>query len=386
MTSRANRGHVGEGHRLRVFLCHASQDKEAVRDLYQRLQSDGFAAWLDEEDLPAGSTLEYEIRRAVRESDAVIVCLSQQAVSRRGFQQKEIRLALEVADEQPEGEIFVIPVKLEECKVPDRLSGLHWVSLADPKGYEKLHNSLNEVRASLNKRRSILSTPRGESPTAIPAAKPAGNSPPSDSNSILGRVVGVRQHRWRWRLVWVIVSLVAVVGGTLAASITLRHRGSADSPSTLGPSSSTQSTIPPAALGRATILSIKSADGQPGISGDLIVNVHVDAAPAAGRSLFLISNLHQAGAAVPHATYVAKASIPTRPGAYPLEARFHYSGSVSIGLVRTFMVVSADRAATVKLQDNLDHQSDPSWDIYRLVLPPGATTIATFPPVVRTRP
>jgi len=37
---------------LRVFLCHASQDKPAVRELYGRLDSEGWMdVWLDEEKL-----------------------------------------------------------------------------------------------------------------------------------------------------------------------------------------------------------------------------------------------------------------------------------------------------------------------------------------------
>lgn len=39
---------------LKVFLCHASADKPAVRDLYKRLVADGVDAWLDAESLVAG--------------------------------------------------------------------------------------------------------------------------------------------------------------------------------------------------------------------------------------------------------------------------------------------------------------------------------------------
>jgi hypothetical protein len=41
---------------LPAFLCHSSGDKEAVRNLYKRLRTDGFAAWLDEEDLLPAKT------------------------------------------------------------------------------------------------------------------------------------------------------------------------------------------------------------------------------------------------------------------------------------------------------------------------------------------
>jgi hypothetical protein len=39
----------------RIFLCHASEDKVQVRDVYQRLAAlQGFEPWLDEEDLFPG--------------------------------------------------------------------------------------------------------------------------------------------------------------------------------------------------------------------------------------------------------------------------------------------------------------------------------------------
>jgi len=42
-----------ESRKLRVFLCHASQDKPIVRELYQRLFAEGWIdPWLDEEKLP----------------------------------------------------------------------------------------------------------------------------------------------------------------------------------------------------------------------------------------------------------------------------------------------------------------------------------------------
>jgi hypothetical protein len=61
--------------------------------------------------------LDLEIRRAVRDSYVVLVCLSNQSTTRTGYLQKEIKFVLDRADEQPEGKIFVIPLKLEECEM-----------------------------------------------------------------------------------------------------------------------------------------------------------------------------------------------------------------------------------------------------------------------------
>ena len=111
---------------LKVFLCHASADKPAVRDLYLRLTKDGVDAWLDKEKLLPGQDWELEIRKAVRESGVVVVCLSKQ-FNQAGFRQKEVRLALDTAMEQPEGEIFIIPARLEECDALESLRRWHWV-------------------------------------------------------------------------------------------------------------------------------------------------------------------------------------------------------------------------------------------------------------------
>src|SRR5271165_2096314 len=94
---------------LKTFLCHASDDKGPVRDLSQRLRSKGFDPWLDEERLLPGQDWELEIKKAVREADVVIVCLSSRTVTKSGFIQKEIKYVLDVAEEKPQGSTFVIP-------------------------------------------------------------------------------------------------------------------------------------------------------------------------------------------------------------------------------------------------------------------------------------
>jgi TIR domain/STAS domain len=123
---------------LKIFLCHASDDKPQVRDLYDQLQSDGFSPWLDEENLLPGQEWQQEIIKAVRESHIVIVSLTHKSLTKSGFVQKELSYALDVAEEQPKGSIYIIPLKLEQCEVPERLRHLQWVNLFEARGYERL--------------------------------------------------------------------------------------------------------------------------------------------------------------------------------------------------------------------------------------------------------
>lgn len=132
---------------LKVLLCHASEDKPVIRSLYSRLHADGFQPWLDEENLLPGQNWQREITKAVKQSDVVLVCLSSNSISKTGYVQKEIKEVLDVADLKAEDEVFVIPVKLEECSVPDRLEKWQWVNLFDKNGYGQLVTALR-VRAS----------------------------------------------------------------------------------------------------------------------------------------------------------------------------------------------------------------------------------------------
>jgi hypothetical protein len=132
---------------LRVFLCHAKEDKPAVRELYQQLNTEGWIdVWLDEVCLLPGQEWGVEIEKAVEHSDVVVVCLSAHSVDKEGYIQKELRFVLNVADEKPEGSIFVIPLRLDDCQVPRRIRGWQWVDyFPDEKknsAYQRLLQSL----------------------------------------------------------------------------------------------------------------------------------------------------------------------------------------------------------------------------------------------------
>ena len=78
----------------------------------------------------------------------MLVCLSKESVAKRGFLQREIKDVLDVADEMPEGRAFVVPARLEECEVPERLRRWQWVNLYDPDGYDKLLRTAASLASS----------------------------------------------------------------------------------------------------------------------------------------------------------------------------------------------------------------------------------------------
>ena len=139
---------------LKVFLCHTSSDKPAVRALYEWLRDEKIDVWLDEENLLPGQDWQAEIPKAVQSSDAIILCVSNRSLTKEGYVQKEIRFALDSADEKPEGTIFIIPCRLEECNVPTRLSRWQYVDLFFDNGFftqghERLLKALHERATQL---------------------------------------------------------------------------------------------------------------------------------------------------------------------------------------------------------------------------------------------
>ncbi len=127
---------------VRIFLCHASEDKKEVEEIYRRLKIAGFRPWLDEKDLLPGQCWREEIPKAIKSSDFMLIFLSKISVSKRGYVQREFKLALDILKEIPEEQIFLIPVRLDDCEVPERFKRIQYCDIFKEDGFEKLMKSI----------------------------------------------------------------------------------------------------------------------------------------------------------------------------------------------------------------------------------------------------
>jgi len=127
-----------------IFLIHAHVDKETVHKLYQHLVQDGLNVWLDAERLQPGQNWQNEIRNALLKCGIALVCLSHGFDQQRGYRHEELKLAIEKAKFIPTDEVSIIPVRLEECDMPESLRHLHRADLFKPGGYKKLVKALRE--------------------------------------------------------------------------------------------------------------------------------------------------------------------------------------------------------------------------------------------------
>jgi hypothetical protein len=130
-----------------IFLSYSKKDIDSVRQLYSKLTARGYDVWFDEESLLPGQVWEQEIRKAIKTSAVVLMCLSSNWVNEPGYVHKELKLALEVMQEMPEGRVHTIPVRLDNCVVPPSLERLHWVDLGAAQGLDRLQKAIALVVA-----------------------------------------------------------------------------------------------------------------------------------------------------------------------------------------------------------------------------------------------
>jgi len=116
------------GSKLIPFLCYAKENSTGVREFRERLKAETWIdPWFDEEDILPGQKWEGSVAEAVHNSHAVIIFLSSIAVRTEGYFQVELKLALDAAAEKPDGTIFIIPIRLDACDVPERLQPYQYV-------------------------------------------------------------------------------------------------------------------------------------------------------------------------------------------------------------------------------------------------------------------
>lgn len=104
--------------RPRVFIAYAKEDLEAAERLYRELSETGFDPWMDTVRLLPGQNWPRALESAIESSDFFIACFSENSVRKRGGFQAEIRYALDCARRMPLDDVFLIPVRLDSCRVP----------------------------------------------------------------------------------------------------------------------------------------------------------------------------------------------------------------------------------------------------------------------------
>jgi hypothetical protein len=112
-------------------------------------------AWIDKHRLLPGQDWRRVIERAIDRADFFVACFSRRAGRKRGQFPYELRYALRCAERMPLDEMFLMPVRLEACLVPQRIQNTtQYVDLFPDwnMGVERLVESIRREHAQRRQR------------------------------------------------------------------------------------------------------------------------------------------------------------------------------------------------------------------------------------------
>ena len=125
-----------------IFLSYSRKDVGFVNKLYRELKGYGFSPWQDHRDIIGGRWLD-AIKKAIKESSFFIICLSEHSVNQQtGVLVYEINEALEMMNYKRRSNIFILPIRLDDCQVPEELASFQWFDIFAPDGFDKLLRAL----------------------------------------------------------------------------------------------------------------------------------------------------------------------------------------------------------------------------------------------------
>lgn len=107
-----------------VFLSYVSENKIVVDRLKSVLQSHGVSVWIDRDRLQGGQRWKVAIRDAIQNGAFFIACYSKDYIGRETtYMNEEIIIAIEQLRLRPMDRTWFIPVKLDDCPIPNRSIG-----------------------------------------------------------------------------------------------------------------------------------------------------------------------------------------------------------------------------------------------------------------------
>jgi len=112
----------------KIFISHSSSDKPFARTLATDLSNAGHTPWLDEWDIKVGESIPASIGKALRNSDFILVILSEAAVSSQWVQ---VEWETKYWDEINEGKVKVLPVLYKSCIIPELLKAKKYADFSD---------------------------------------------------------------------------------------------------------------------------------------------------------------------------------------------------------------------------------------------------------------
>jgi len=191
----------------KVFISYAREDVEIARKIYLDLLKRGLKPWMDKPPHPyeycgllPGEYWKTRLTEEISSSQFLIALLSNVSVKKRGYVQREYRLALDTMNEIPAGELFLFPILVDDTEIPNLTVGN--VSLHDLNWHYFYNDGLDAVVISM-RRKLIESNDIIRQPLNISDRSPSklSNIHPENENKLKNELIQwftfVGKQRWK---------------------------------------------------------------------------------------------------------------------------------------------------------------------------------------------
>jgi hypothetical protein len=126
---------------VQAFICHASEDKPIARKIAYSLVSLGSEVWFDEWEIKVGESIVVKINEALDTMTHLVVLLSKNSVDKPWVKRE---LSSSLMRQLSAQAITLLPVVLDECKIPPLLSDIKHTNFNN--GLEQV---ISELEAAL---------------------------------------------------------------------------------------------------------------------------------------------------------------------------------------------------------------------------------------------
>lgn len=130
----------------KVFISYSSADRKDVEEIVQQLTSRGIEVWYDQWEIKISDSIVQKINDGISSADYLLVALSATSVKSH-WVQAELSAATMLLVEKG---ISILPVLLDDCKVPPLLAHLRYANyLKDPaEAIEQIVEAIHGIRGS----------------------------------------------------------------------------------------------------------------------------------------------------------------------------------------------------------------------------------------------
>ena len=146
---------------MKVFVSFSSDDRSLVEPIVEALRGAGNTVFYDQTNLPAGEAYDQQIEEAVRTSDAMVYCLSQNSIRPGVYSLTELKFARE---KWPSARNRVLPLIIGDISFDDIPTYLKAVTVLRPDG-----NAAAETVSAISRMAVAQRSPRRKWMAAVAA-------------------------------------------------------------------------------------------------------------------------------------------------------------------------------------------------------------------------